>query len=162
VGLLDQPGALHLAGIDAVNAGRRVRRASGYPPLYSTLLADRSAAGQRSTYLIARVDITRRASIGAAAVAATERIINALLQKGYRATALSAADLDAALGELGAGLVTAPVRPDPDEQDVGQDERQAPRASVADGRRRAAARSSVAAQVRWRSVRTSAGYLSTY
>ena len=41
VGMLDQPGALNLAGIDVVNSGHRVRRGSGYPPLYSTLLADR-------------------------------------------------------------------------------------------------------------------------
>ena len=35
-GLLDQPGALHLAGIDVLNAGYRVRpRATGYPPLYA-------------------------------------------------------------------------------------------------------------------------------
>ena len=47
-----------LAGIDVVSTGFRVRSGSGYPPLYSTLLADRPAAGQRSTWLVVRVDLS--------------------------------------------------------------------------------------------------------
>ena len=47
--LLDQPGGLQLAGIDMVSSGQRVRRGSGYPPLYCTLLADRPAAGGAPT-----------------------------------------------------------------------------------------------------------------
>jgi type VII secretion protein EccE len=111
--LLDQPGGIRLAGIDIVSSGVRVRRGIGYASLYSTLLADRPAAGQRSTQLVVRLDIARssaglgyRASVGVAAAAATERIVNALLQRGVRASALTAKDLDAALAELGAGLVT--------------------------------------------------------
>ncbi len=103
-GLLDQPGGLKLAGIDVVSSGQRVRRGAGYPPLYSTLLADRPAAGHRDTRLIVRLDLTDsvgglsyRTSIGAAVAAATERIINALLQEGIRAAALSAAELNAVL-----------------------------------------------------------------
>ena len=116
--LLDQPGGIRLAGIDIVSSGVRVRRGIGYPPLYSTLLADRPAAGQRSTRLVVRLDIARsteglqfRASVGAAAAAATERIVNALLQRDVRANALTAKDLDAALTELGVGLVTPETRP---------------------------------------------------
>ena len=45
--LEDQPGGIRLSGIDVVSSGLRVRRGTGYPPLYSTLLADRPAAGQR-------------------------------------------------------------------------------------------------------------------
>ena len=56
--LLDQPGGLKLAGIDMVSSGQRVRRGTGYPPLYSTLLADRPAAGRRDTQLIVRLDLT--------------------------------------------------------------------------------------------------------
>jgi type VII secretion protein EccE len=161
--LLDQPGGLRLAGIDIVNSGQRVRRAEGYPPLYSTLLADRPAAGRRDTKLIVRLDITGsagglsyRGSIGAAAAAATERIINALRQNGIRATALSAADLDAALADLSAGLVAAPTRPDtgPEEHSVNQ------RAlAVTAG---SAYPSTPSPQTRWRSVYTTAGYLSNY
>ena len=117
--LLDQPGGIRLAGIDIVSSGLRVRRGTGYPPLYSTLLADRPAAGQRTTRLVIRLDIARsteglryRASVGAAAAAATERIVNALLQRDVRANALTAKDLDAALVELGAGFVLPEVSPE--------------------------------------------------
>src|SRR6202040_19491 len=153
VGLLDQPGGLHLAGIDVVSSGQRVRRAEASPPLYSTLLADRPAAGRRATRLIVRLDITGsapglayRSSIGAAAAAATERIVNALRQQGIRATALSAEELDAALVKLGAGLARAPARPAP--ALVGA---AAPGYGSTPGPR-----------PRWRTVQTTAGYLSNY
>jgi len=117
--LLDQPGGIRLAGIDVVSSGLRVRRGIGYPPLYSTLLADRPAAGQRRTFLVVRLDIAEsvpglayRSTVGAAAAAATERIVNALLQRGVRAHALTAKDVDAALTELGAGLAVVPVDAD--------------------------------------------------
>jgi type VII secretion protein EccE len=152
-GLLDQPGGLRLASIDVVSAGLRVRRGTGYPPLYSTLLADRPAAGQRSTRLIVRLDIpssapglTYRNSIGSAAAAVAERIVNALLQEGIRAEALSAHQIDTALAELGAGLVTAPVRPDEDGGET-------------PGR---IGRSGVASEVGWRTVNAHPGHLTTY
>ena len=165
-GLLDQPGFLQLAGIDIVSAGQRVRRVGGYAPLYSTLLADRPAAGRRDTYLIVRIDITGsvpgltyRTSIGAAAAAATERIINALLQNGIRATALNAAELDTALTDLGVGLVTPPPRPEQPAADQAADEAQAaPAVAVPVGAHRGAA----APRTRWRSVHTRQGYLSSY
>jgi type VII secretion protein EccE len=154
-GLLDQPGGLRLAAIDVVSAGLRVRRGAGYPPLYSTLLADRPAAGQRSTRLIVRLDITSsvagltyRTSIGAAAAAATERIVNGLAQQGIRATALSAHQLDAALAELGAGLVSAPVT-----DGAGDSGERA--------RRRGASRAGPA-EVGWRTVAARPGHLTTY
>ena len=125
-GLLDQPGGIRLSGIDVVSSGLRVRRGTGYPPLYSTLLADRPAAGQRRTYLVVRLDIANsvaglayRSTVGAAAAAATERIVNALLQRGVRANALTAKDLDAALVELGAGLAVVPAEAGPDAAPVG-------------------------------------------
>jgi len=118
VALLDQPGGIRLVGIDIVSSGLRVRRGTGYPPLYSTLLADRPAAGQRTTRLVIRLDIAGssdglryRGSVGAAATAATERVVNALLQHDVRANALTAKDLDAALIELGAGLVLPDASP---------------------------------------------------
>lgn len=99
---LKQPGGLRLS-IDVVSEGRRVRRSSGYPALYSTLLANRPAAGQRATHLIVRLDLTAstglgyRASIGAALAAATERITSALKQSGCRAAVMTAAELDSHL-----------------------------------------------------------------
>jgi type VII secretion protein EccE len=170
VGLLDQPGALRLAGIEVVSAGHRVRPGAGYPPLYSTLLADRPAAGQRSTQLIVRLDITDsvggltyRRSVGAAAAAATERIVNALLQEGIRAAALTAAELDAALAELGAGLSVAPTPPvaeqDPDPDLVGG----GGAVSVLTAPVRATTtRARRTNDVGWRSINAHPGYLSTY
>ena len=117
IGVMEQPGGLHL-GIDIASAGFRVRPGTGYPQLYSTLLADRGAAGQRSTRLIVRLDITEsmrglvyRRSIGSAAAAATERIIKALQQEGIRARALGAEEQDVVLGELSVGLACPPPRP---------------------------------------------------
>jgi len=167
-GLLDQSGALKLAGIDVVSAGHRVRRGDGYPPLYSSLLADRPAAGQRSTRLIVRVDLPHsvpalayRKSIGAAAAAATERIINALLQDGVRASALGAAELDGALSELSAHLATAPAAPPDDGGDTGgggSDDPAPARGGPAGAARTVARR----AQVGWRTVKAHPGFLTTY
>ena len=110
-----------------------------------------------------RLDITGsapglayRASIGAAAAAATERIVNALRQQGIRATALSAEELDAALAELGAGLVRAPARPD-SEADAADRPAPAPVGAAALGYG-----SAPGPRPRWRTVQTTAGYLSNY
>ncbi|WP_428338887.1 type VII secretion protein EccE [Mycobacterium sp.] len=175
IGLLDQPGDLHL-GIDVVSAGHRVRRGTGYPALYSTLLADRPAAGQRSTRLVVRLDIPEsvaglayRRSIGSAAAAATERIINALFQVGVRASALGAADLDAALAELGAGLA-APPPPQPLTDDEPIDDGEAldrSDALVTAGAGRAvpadrAKRVRTPSDVGWRAIDAHPGHLSSY
>lgn len=114
---LDQPGGLRL-GIDVVSIGFRVRPESGYPQLYSTLLADRGAAGQRTTYLVVRLEISEsleglvyRHSIGTATAAAANRIVKALQQEGVRAVPLNAEDQDAVLTKLSLGLATTPSRP---------------------------------------------------
>jgi type VII secretion protein EccE len=173
-GLLDQPGGLKLAGIDVVSSGHRVRRGTGYPPLYSTLLADRPAAGRRDTHLIVRLDLadsvgglSYRRSIGTAAAAATERIVNALLQEGIRAAALTAVELDAALAELSAGLADAPERPEPADEDDADGEARVPAlagAHAARGPARGAAGSAARAPagVGWRAVNAHPGHLTTY
>ena len=151
-GLLDQPGGIRLSGIDVVSSGLRVRRGTGYPPLYSTLLADRPAAGQRRTYLVVRLDIansvgglTYRSTVGAAAAAATERIVNALLQRGVRAKPLTAKDIDAAMVELGANLAVVPAEAEPDNAPVG------PRMPTP-----------VAPTEAWKSIQAHPGYLTSY
>ena len=171
-GLLDHPGGLHLAGIDIVSSGQRVRRAEGaYPPLYSTLLADRPAAGRRNTHLIVRLDITDsvaglayRESIGTAAAAATERIINALQQRNIRANALTADELDTALTELGAGLVSAPQRPTESEGEEGDgdESRSRARPPAAQVDVPAPRLAALAPKPRWRTIHTRAGHLATY
>ncbi len=141
-----------LSGIDVVSSGLRVRRGTGYPPLYSTLLADRPAAGQRRTYLVVRLDIansvgglTYRSTVGAAAAAATERIVNALLQRGVRAKPLTAKDIDAAMVELGANLAVVPAEAEPDNAPVG------PRMPTP-----------VAPTEAWKSIQAHPGYLTSY
>jgi type VII secretion protein EccE len=162
-GLLDQPGTLRLASIDVVSAGARVRSTTGYPPLYSTLLADRPAAGRRTTHLIVRLDLSDsvpglayRNSIGAAAAAATERIVNALMQEGIRAATLSAAELDEELLELGAGLVSAPSAPEqPDDEPAPTLVGTAVRTGSGTTRRSDP-------QLGWRVVAAKPGHLTTY
>jgi type VII secretion protein EccE len=175
IGLLDQPGDLHL-GIDVVNAGHRVRRGTGYPALYSTLLADRPAAGQRSTRLVVRLNIPEsvaglayRRSIGTAAAAATERIINALFQVGVRASALGAAELDAALEELGAGLA-APPPPQPladdneslDDETLDSAAELVPASAAPGEQAKPAKRVRPPSDVGWRAINAHPGHLSSY
>ncbi|MDG4667952.1 type VII secretion protein EccE [Mycobacterium sp. 236(2023)] len=171
-GLLDQPGGLKLAGIDVVSSGHRVRRGEGYPPLYSTLLADRAAAGHRDTHLIVRLDLadsvaalSYRRSIGAAAAAATERIINALQQVQIRAAALTAEELDTALDRLGAGLADAPEPPEPEVDDYSDEDQPArelvgARSSLSGSQTRGRTAQSV--DVGWRRVNGHPGFLTTY
>ncbi|WP_018604176.1 type VII secretion protein EccE [Mycobacterium sp. 155] len=157
---LDQPGGLRIS-IDVVQSGQRVRRGSGYPALYSTLLADRPAAGARQTRLIVRLDLNDsveglvyRRSIGAAAAAATDRIVTALRQHGVRATAVSAEELDEALAQLGAGLAAPP---DTAEEDPADD------ADAGSSARRAAVRESApAVDVGWRTLDAHPGHLSSW
>ncbi len=166
VQFLDQPGGLRL-GIDIASDGFRVRAESGYPQLYATVLADRGAAGQRTTYLIVRLLISEslpglvyRRSIGSAAAAATDRIIKALQQEGVRAVALGADDHDALLERLSLGLATAPERPaivDPaadDDTDTAN----------AETTNRAATPEKVpaGADVGWSVINTQPGYCCTY
>jgi type VII secretion protein EccE len=150
--LLDQPGGIRLSAIDVVSSGLRVRRGTGYPPLYSTLLADRPAAGQRRTFLVVRLDIANsvrglayRSTVGAAAAAATERIVNALLQRSVRAKPLTAKELDAELIDLGASLAVVPAEAEPDNAPVG------PRLPTP-----------VAPTEAWKSIEAHPGYLTSY
>ena len=161
--LLDQPGGIQLAAIDVVPAGHRVRRGNEYPPLYSTLLADRPAAGQRTMQFVVLLDIRNsvpglqyRQSVGAAAAAATERIINALLERDIRATALTAAELDTALDRLGARLQPAPAPPVIEGTDSPADP--VPFRSTSPAQRR----SKVSNEVGWRTIKGHPGFLTTY
>ena len=160
--LLDQPGGIQLA-VDVVPSGHRVRRGNEYPPLYSTLLADRPAAGQRTMQFVVRLDIRNsvpglqyRQSVGAAAAAATERIINALLERDIRATALTAAELDTALDRLGARLQPAPAPPVVEGTDSPADP--VPFRSTSPAQRR----SKVSNEVGWRTIKGHPGFLTTY
>lgn len=108
-----QPGPLVLAGIDIVDKGFRVRRAQGYPPLYSTVLTEHPARGNVSTYAIVRLDIAASAqglllrnTVEDATAAVTERLICALREEGCRARPLSLADIEALVDDLGGPLLS--------------------------------------------------------
>jgi type VII secretion protein EccE len=185
---LDQPGGLRLA-LDIASTGFRVRPGTGYPALYGTLLADRGAAGQRTTYLIVRLEISQslpgliyRQSVGSAAAAATDRIVKALEQEGVRARALSAEDQDAVLNTLSLGLAAAPSRPairDPLDADPDGDgdavradgaapaeRRRDPRSSqgapAGAARRQRRAKIPAGVDVGWSLINTEPGYVTSY
>lgn len=186
IALMEQPGGLRLS-VDIATAGYRVRPGTGYPQLYSTLLADRGAAGQRTTHLIVRLDLGEsvrglmyRRSIGSAAAAATERIVKALMQHGCRARVLNAEEQDAMLDKLSMGLACAPSRPavvddsdDGDELDPSatrEGSRDAMLVGVG-GRHRGGAGTSTTskstqtrpkADVGWKTINAKPGYVTSY
>ena len=188
VQFMDQPGGLRIV-FDIGSDGFRVRPESGYPQLYSTLLAARGAAGQRVTYLILRLDIREslpglvyRQSIGTAVAAACDRVIKALQQEGVRAVALTAEEQDAVLGNLSLGLAVPPPRPaivDPELGEDGDDDETPDTASavasenVRPRRRRRRAREvaeradpdqrlRAPVDVQWSLINTQPGYVTSY
>ena len=114
---LVQPGPLVVAGIDIVLSGSRVGRAHGYPPVYSAVLQEQPAAGQRSTYAIVRLDIARsiqglalRDTVENAIAAVAERLVCALRQQGCRAAPLASASVLDVIDELAGPVLTGRAR----------------------------------------------------
>jgi len=112
-----QPGPLVLAGIDVVDKGFRVRRAQGYPPLYSTVLTEHPARGNGNTYAIVRLDIGASAqglllrnTVEDATAAVAERLICALREEGCRARPLSMADIEVLVDDLAGPLLSGITR----------------------------------------------------
>ncbi|MGB1225926.1 MAG: type VII secretion protein EccE [Mycobacterium sp.] len=97
--------------IDVITQGRRTA-SDTYGQFYATLLADRPAAGQRTTVLVIRMDtrspdttagLMWRTDTAAAAAAITRRITRALRQHGCRAEPLTAADMRQAVIDMHGG-----------------------------------------------------------
>lgn len=112
-----QPGPLVLQGIDVVDKGFRVRRAQGYPPLYSTVLTEHPARGNVNTYAIVRLDIGASAqglllrnTVEDATAAVAERLICALREEGCRARPLSMADIEVLVDDLAGPLLSGITR----------------------------------------------------
>ncbi|WP_441964635.1 type VII secretion protein EccE [Mycolicibacterium houstonense] len=110
---LVQPGPLVIDGIDVVDTGFRVRRAQGYPPLYSTVFSEHPARGNARTYAIMRLDIAAsvqglalRTTVEEATAAAAERLVCALREDGCRARPLSLADITALVDDLASPLIS--------------------------------------------------------
>ena len=97
--------------VDVIAQGRRTASDS-YGQFYAQLLADRPAAGQRSTILVIRMDtrspdttagLMWRTDTAAAVAAVTRRITRALRQSGCRAEPMTATDMRQAVLDLHGG-----------------------------------------------------------
>lgn len=97
--------------VDVIEQGRRTASDS-YGQFYAQLLADRPAAGQRTTSLVIRMDtrspdttagLMWRTDTAAAVAAVTRRITRALRQRGCRAEPMTAADMRQAVLDMHGG-----------------------------------------------------------
>lgn len=97
--------------VDVIAQGRRTASDS-YGQFYAQLLADRPAAGQRSTILVIRMDtrspdttagLMWRTDTAAAVAAVTRRITRALRQSGCRAEPMTATDMRQAVLDMHGG-----------------------------------------------------------
>lgn len=98
--LLHQSLGLTIESLSLVSAGARRRPTGDYPRVYDTLIGTSPYAGQRESWLIARIAILpnvgalqARTSVGTAALAAAQRISAALRQQGIRARVATATDI---------------------------------------------------------------------
>lgn len=98
--LLHQSLGLTVESLSVVSSGSRRRSTGDYPRVYDTLIGTPPYAGQRETWLIARMNImdnadalSPRSSAGTAALAAAQRISSALRCLGIRAKVATATDI---------------------------------------------------------------------
>jgi type VII secretion protein EccE len=98
--LLHQSLGLTVESLSIVSAGSRRRNTGDYPRVYDTLIGTPPYAGQRETWLIARVPafanadaMQWRLTAGTAALAAAQRISAALRCNGIRAKVATATDI---------------------------------------------------------------------
>lgn len=130
--LLRQSLGLTAESISVVSAGARRRATGDYPRVYDTLIGTPPYAGQRETWVIARIAalpnaeaLQWRLSAGTAALAVAQRIGAALRCRGIRARVATATD-------------------------IVEMERRLGRSALEAGRQK------------WRSVRSDTGWLTTY
>ncbi|HEU0191844.1 MAG TPA: type VII secretion protein EccE, partial [Mycobacterium sp.] len=98
--LLRQSMGLVVSSLSLVSAGARRRSTGDYARVYDTLIGTPPYAGQRETWLVARIPamanveaLQWRGSVGTAALAAAQRISAALRQRGIRARVATATDI---------------------------------------------------------------------
>jgi type VII secretion protein EccE len=99
-GLLHQSLGLTVESLSVVTAGARRRATGDYPRVYDTMIGTPPYAGQRETWLIARIAslpnadaLQWRLSGGTAALAVAQRISLALRCEGVRAKVATATDI---------------------------------------------------------------------
>ncbi|HEX5142779.1 MAG TPA: type VII secretion protein EccE [Mycobacterium sp.] len=98
--LLDQCLGLQLDTLTVVTTGARRRSTGDYPRVYDTMIGPPPYAGQRETWIIARISLydnadslRYRLTAGTAAVAAAQRISAALRRRGVRARVGTSTDI---------------------------------------------------------------------
>jgi len=99
-GLLHQSLGLSIESLSVVTLGARRRSTGDYPRVYDTMIGPPPYAGQRETWLIARIALFDnadalqwRVTAGTAAVAAAQRISAALRCDGIRAKVATSTDI---------------------------------------------------------------------
>lgn len=108
--LMRQFGGLELHSIDVVSIGSRTPVDGMYTPRYDDIVGDRPAVGERRTWLVLRLNpracmdaLAYRGSLAEATATATERIRQAAVRAGCRASTCSPTELDTATRTLLAG-----------------------------------------------------------
>lgn len=109
VGLMRQFGGIELASADVITVGRRAGD-SDYAGEYDAMIGNRPAVGLRRTWLVLRlapqgclVALAYRKSVTGAVAAATERIRQAIIRAGCRATVCNAAQVRTAMATIASG-----------------------------------------------------------
>ncbi|MBS9535993.1 type VII secretion protein EccE [Mycobacterium sp. M1] len=127
-GLLHQFAGLDLDCVDVVSVNERVASDGDYTARYDEIIGDRAAVGQRRTWLVVRLcpqaclpGIVYRGDAHAAAAAATERIRQAVVAAGCRATACTVEQMSQATTILAGGADLSRLRERWDDIEDGAD-----------------------------------------
>lgn len=98
--LMSQSLGLRVESMSVISMGSRRRDSGDYPRVYDTLIGPSPYAGRRETWLVVRIRalengaaLSGRNTVGAAAMAATQRIAADLRRHGIRARVASATDI---------------------------------------------------------------------
>lgn len=105
---------LTIESISVISSGARRRSSGDYPRVYDTLIGTPPYAGRRETWLFIRVPaldngdaLEWRTTVGAATLAAAQRISMLLRRNGIRARVATTADIVELERRLGAGALEA-------------------------------------------------------
>jgi type VII secretion protein EccE len=106
---------LTVDSLSVISGGARRRSTGDYPRVYDTLIGTPPYAGQRETWLVVRISALHnaealrwRTSIGAATLAAGQRITAAMRQQGIRAKVATATDIVEMERRFGRSALDAP------------------------------------------------------
>ncbi|OBA81820.1 type VII secretion protein EccE [Mycobacterium sp. 1164966.3] len=106
---------LTVDSLSLISGGARRRSTGDYPRVYDTLIGTPPYAGQRETWLVVRISALHNAealrwrrSLGAATLAAGQRITAAMRQQGIRAKVATATDIVEMERRFGRSALDAP------------------------------------------------------